>query len=119
MTDFHLSTDDDDDESAARQCASKASSHETVTELYIKRGTDEVHVSTAAGQQNEGYNPLHYWKKKHSSYPISAKVVPRILGVPTTSAAVEREFSFAGNFITEKRSRFSPDTVNGIVFNYP
>ncbi|CAF3639696.1 unnamed protein product [Rotaria socialis] len=114
MTDFYLSTEDDDDKSAARQDALKASSHEAEIELYLKHGTDQVHVSTAAGQQNAEYNPLDFWKKKHSSYPIFAKVAARILGVPATSAALEREFSFAGNIITQKRSRLSPDTVNCI-----
>jgi hypothetical protein len=36
--------------------------------------------------------------------------------VPATSAAVEREFSLAGNIITKKRSRLSPETVNDIIF---
>jgi hypothetical protein len=29
---------------------------------------------------------------------------------------VEREFSLAGNIITKKRSRLSPETVNDIIF---
>ncbi|CAM4835812.1 unnamed protein product [Rotaria magnacalcarata] len=118
MTDFYLSTEDDDDESAARQGALKASSHEAEIELYLKHGTDQVHVSTPPGQQNEEYNPLNFWKKKHSSYPILAKVAARVLAVPATSAAVERDFSFTGNIITQKRSKLSPDTINDIVFNH-
>lgn len=36
--------------------------------------------------------------------------------VPATSAAIEREFSLAGNNITKKRSRLFPNTVNDIIF---
>ena len=118
MTDFYLSTENNDDESAAQQSALRASSYEAEIELYLKHETDQVHVSTAAGQQTEEHNSLDFWKKKHSSYPILAKVAARVLGVPATSATVEREFNFTGNVITQKRSRLSPDTVNDITVNH-
>jgi hypothetical protein len=54
----------------------------------------------------------------HSSYPVLSKVAARVLAVPATSAAVEREFSLAGNIITQKRSKLSPDAVNDMVFNH-
>ncbi|CAF4063000.1 unnamed protein product [Rotaria sordida] len=42
----------------------------------------------------------------------------RVLAVPATSAAVEREFSFTDNTITQKRSKLPSDTGNDIVFNH-
>ncbi|CAF4027073.1 unnamed protein product [Rotaria sordida] len=38
--------------------------------------------------------------------------------VPAASAAVEREFSFTDNTITQKRSKLPPDSGNDIVFNH-
>ncbi|CAM4851169.1 unnamed protein product [Rotaria magnacalcarata] len=54
----------------------------------------------------------------HSSYPALSKIAARIFSVPASSAAVEREFSLAGNIITQKRSKLSPDVVNDMVFNH-
>ena len=54
----------------------------------------------------------------HSSYPNFSKVAARVLGVPASSAGVEREFSLAGNIITEKWAKLSPDFVNDMVFNH-
>lgn len=62
MTDFYLSTEGDDD-TDAQQGALKASLHEAEIELYLKHGADQLHISTATGQQNEEYNPLEFWKK--------------------------------------------------------
>ncbi|CAF3311282.1 unnamed protein product [Rotaria socialis] len=35
-----------------------------------------------------------------------------------SSAAVEREFSLAGDLITQKRAKLLPDVVNDMVFNH-
>ncbi|CAF3321152.1 unnamed protein product [Rotaria socialis] len=54
----------------------------------------------------------------HSTYPPLSKVAARIFSVPASSVAIEREFSLAGNLITQKRAKLSPDVVNDIVFNH-
>ncbi|CAF4128982.1 unnamed protein product [Rotaria socialis] len=38
--------------------------------------------------------------------------------VPASSAAVEREFSLAGDLITQKHAKLLPDVVNDMVFNH-
>ncbi|CAF3998970.1 unnamed protein product [Rotaria sordida] len=73
---------------------------------------------TNSGKEDEEYCLLSFSKKKHASYPILVTATARVLAVPTTSAAVEREFSFTDNTITQKRSKLSPDSGNDIVFNH-
>ena len=51
------------------------------------------------------------------SYPLLSKIVARVFTVAASSASVEREFSLAGNIITQKCSKLSPDIVNHMVFN--
>ncbi|CAF1400281.1 unnamed protein product [Rotaria sordida] len=73
---------------------------------------------TNSGQEDEGYCLLSFSKKTHASYPILVTATARVLAVPAASAAVECEFSFTDNTITQKCSKLSPDSVNDIVFNH-
>ncbi|CAM2722852.1 unnamed protein product [Rotaria socialis] len=117
MTEFYMNEEyDDDDDSNGTHSSSKAAAHLIEIDMYQKYGVDQT--TSEPGEEVTEYNPLSFWKKKHDSYPVLAKVAARILAVPATSAAVEREFSFTGNIITQKRARLSPDTVNDIVFNH-
>lgn len=118
MTEFYLNTENDDEDYADRRGSLKAASHMNEINLYLQHGLDRAIVSADSAQENEEFNPLDFWKNKNDSYPILAKVAARILGVPATSGAVEREFSYTGNIITQKRARLSPDVVNDIVFNH-
>ncbi|CAF1476670.1 unnamed protein product, partial [Rotaria sordida] len=78
-------------------------------------GADKTTSLTNSGQEDEEYNRLSFWKLKHAFYPIVATVAARVLTVLAIRAAVEREFSFTGNIIIQKRSKSSPDTlVRGI-----
>lgn len=117
MTAFYMNEEYDDDENSGTNSSSKAAAHLIEIDMYLKYGVDQT-TTVEPGDENAEYNPLSFWKKKHTSYPVLAKVAARILAVPATSAAVEREFSFTGNIITQKRARLSPDTVNDIVFNH-
>lgn len=114
MTEFYSMTERDD---AGGKESSKVSSHEMEIDMYLKHGSDRTTIANA-NQELEEYNPLSFWKAKGTTYPILAKLAARVLSEPATSGAVEREFSFTGNIITQKRSRLSPDTVNDIVFNH-
>lgn len=114
MDEFYLDAQNEDDDESNRSTNLRSSSHALEIELYIKHGSDKS--TKAAGE--EEYNPLSFWEKMHSSYPALAKVAARVLAVPAASAAVEREFSLAGNIITQKRSKLSPDAVNDMVFNH-
>lgn len=93
--------------------------HQLEIDNYLKFGMDvskQSDESTNSAANEQEYNPLHFWKRNFSSYPRLARIAKRVFAVPATSAAVEREFSLAGNIITKKRSRLSPETVNDIIF---
>jgi hypothetical protein len=117
MTDFDINVENDDKDNDDQQPSSKTSSHIIEIDLYLKHGSDKT-TSEVNSDKIEEYNPLSFWKKRHRSYPVLSKVAARVFAVPSTSAAVEREFSFSGNIITPKRSKLSPDTVNDMVFNH-
>jgi hypothetical protein len=120
MTDFYLNAEDDDEDYIDQNTSLRSSSHALEIEFYMKQGSDKsTKTPDSPGEkEEEEYNPLSFWKKMHSSYPILSKVAARVFGVPASSAAVEREFSLAGNIITQKRSKLSPDAVNDMVFNH-
>jgi hypothetical protein len=114
MTDFYLNAGDDDEDDIDQNTSLRSSSHALEIEFYKSTKTPD----SPEEEEEEEYNPLSFWKKMHSSYPILSKEAARVFGVPTSSAAVEREFSLAGNIITQKRSKLSPDAVNDMVFNH-
>ena len=95
-----------------------AAMHQAVIDSYLKFGSDKSEERSPSNHCSnaEEYNPLHFWRLHHHSYPRLAKIAKRIFAVPATSAAVEREFSLTGNIITKKRSRLSPDIVDDIIF---
>ena len=116
MMDFYINAENNDD-SDNQQTTSRTSSHAIEIDLYMKHGSDKTTSATNDGQLDE-YNPLSFWRKRHGSYPVLAKLAARVFAVPATSAAVERELSFSRNITTQKRSGLSPDTVNDIVCNH-
>jgi hypothetical protein len=118
MTDFYLNAETEDEDDDHQQESSKTSSHLIEIDLYMKHGSDKTTTESNSNEDQVEYNPLTFWRKKCVSYPILAKVAARVFSVPATSAAVEREFSFTGNILTQKRSKLCPDTVNDIVFNH-
>ncbi|CAF0926191.1 unnamed protein product [Rotaria sordida] len=93
--------------------------HQAEIDNYLKFGiykSNESCSANASPSSDQEYNPLHFWKQNHSLYPRLAKIAKRVFAVPATSAAVEREFSLAGNIVTKKRSKLSSETVNDIIF---
>lgn len=98
---------------------STAAIHQSEIDNYLKFGMDkskQSDIPTDSSPSDQEYNPLDFWKQSHSLYPRLARIAKRVFAVPATSAAVEREFSLAGNIVTKKRSRLSPETVNDIIF---
>lgn len=117
MTEFYSNAEDDEEE-IDQDGSSKSSSHALEIDLYVKQPFIKSSEG-GGGREEEGeYNPLVFWRKMHSSYPILSKVAARILAVPASSAAVERQFSLTGNIITQKRARLCPDMVNDMVFQH-
>ena len=64
-------------------------------------------------------DPHAWWNVHKVDFPVMAKLARKYLAVPATSVASERVFSYAGNVLTDKRSRLKDDVVSDIVFcNY-
>ncbi|CAK8996443.1 unnamed protein product [Durusdinium trenchii] len=58
-----------------------------------------------------GEGPLSWWRGHQGQMPELAQFAQAALGVPGSSAALERLFSKAGLFITRRRPRLKPGTV--------
>jgi hypothetical protein len=109
----------DEEEEEGDVPTSTAAIHQAEIDNYFKFGMDkskQSDVSVDSSTHEREYNPLDFWRQNYSLYPHLARIAKRVFAVPATSAAVEREFSLAGNIITKKRSRLSPETVNDIIF---
>jgi hypothetical protein len=75
---------------------------------------NELHVD----DNDQFQNPLDFWKRKSNqvSFPNLFRLALRHFAVPCSSAAVERQFSAAGQLVTQRRSSLDPVTVNNILF---
>lgn len=60
--------------------------------------------------------PLMFWKVNCIHWPNLAKIAKKVLGVPATSASVERMFSIAGHIFQAKRRRMSDKLFASVVF---
>ena len=76
---------------------------------YIEMQVEDNEVHT---------DPLSFWKQKQQrvAFPNLTRLACRFFAIPCSSAAVERQFSAAGQIVTQRRSNLDPSTVNNILF---
>jgi hypothetical protein len=83
-------------------------------------GSDEVdrYIALTLDEQEQYEDPLVFWRKSQcqSSFPDLARLAMRYFSIPCSSSAVERQFSAAGQIISQRRSNLDPSTVNDIIF---
>ena len=77
-------------------------------------GEFEDYLNDTNFEKNE--NPLKFWKANASKYPLLAKIARVYLGVPATSAPIERVFSHGGNIMRPDRSRLLPKNFEHLIF---
>lgn len=61
-------------------------------------------------------DPLLWWKYNEKIYPAVSQLANKYLTAVATSVPCERLFSEAGQVITKRRNRLSPDRVNQLLF---
>jgi hypothetical protein len=81
---------------------------------------DEVdqYIELQVGDNEQYTNPLVFWEKqrRQGMFPNLTRLACRLFSIPCSSAAVERQFSAAGQIVTQRRSNLEPSTVNNILF---
>ena len=77
---------------------------------------DEITDYTRFTSNIECACPLVFWKANQSRWPNLAKLAQKVLGVPATSASVERMFSIAGHIFQPKRRRMTDKLFSSLVF---
>jgi len=87
--------------SASSRPANKSSSDIADEEIALWR----MHLEPLPSHKN----PLDELRRASSVVPWICLLVKKVLAVPATSAAPERMFSSAGNFMTKKRANLSCD----------
>jgi hypothetical protein len=58
---------------------------------------------------------LEWWFENKNKYKNLYEVVQKLFCIPATSAASERSFSHAGNFLSDKRVRMNPEKLNKVL----
>ncbi|EZA46951.1 Zinc finger BED domain-containing protein, partial [Ooceraea biroi] len=59
---------------------------------------------------------VNWWKEKEDIFPSLSLVAKKILCIPASSAASERNFSAAGFTLNHRRSQLNPDLVDILLF---
>lgn len=97
---------------ASEDDAAAAVTRRSLAEFEVSRFEGEKAVPTLSSTQQV----LEWWIERRMVFPTLYRVACVYLAVPATSGSSERVFSDAGNIITKKRNRLSPENANNLVF---
>lgn len=76
----------------------------------------ERYLGSGMKKGDENCTVLQWWKKNEMFYPRVALLAKRILCVQASSVPSERVFSLAGELVSKKRSRLTPENVDMFIF---
>ena len=65
--------------------------------------------------KNKDLDILQWWNEHKNEYPALTILCGYYLAIPASSASSEREFSEAGQTISERRTNLNPETVDSIL----
>ena len=79
---------------------------------------DEIkdYIRLISDENFESTDPLLFWKLNENRFKELSKLARKYLGVPASSAAVERMFSIAGHVFHTKRRRMGQLLFSALVF---
>ncbi|XP_040565462.1 uncharacterized protein [Lepeophtheirus salmonis] len=61
-------------------------------------------------------NPAEFWRSNSKKYPLLSKLAKEFLGIPSSSAPVERLFSVAGNIFRVERCQLTDARFEQLIF---
>ena len=79
-------------------------------------GTDQLKLYFDGDECDIDSSPLEWWKARESSFPDLAPLAKRILSIPASSTAAERNFSVAGIVTDKRRANLGSRNINAILF---
>jgi len=111
-----INSDDDEDEPVEPpakkiQCLIADSDEE-----YEDEGNELHKYKSMTDKISHNQDPLLWWKYNQKKYPVVSQLAKKYLSVIVTSVPCERLFSEAGQVVTKRRNRLSPDTVYRLLF---
>jgi hypothetical protein len=77
-------------------------------EEFIDQSEIDKYLSIPETDQTEENDPLDWWNKQKSQFPILSILARKYLAIPASSVPSERLFSDAGNHVTQKRNQLDP-----------
>ena len=85
-------------------------------ESFTKAIVSELARYKTLPQAEAEESPFSWWRKRVSSFPILSYVAKMLLGVPGSTAALERAFSHAGQAVGPKRPRLDPRNACALIY---
>lgn len=76
----------------------------------------EVRQYFDEGNIDRKQNPLEWWQQNSSRFPNLQKLARKYLCTPGSSVPSERVFSKAGQLISERRNRITPQNIDMMLF---
>jgi len=64
----------------------------------------------------ENFCVLDFWKVNENRWPTLARIAKKVLGLPASSAAAERMFSWSGHIFSSKRRNMRASTLAALVY---
>jgi hypothetical protein len=110
---------DDDEVSESEEIQTDDADNMINDYLAIVRVQQRISTEAIAANQIDKSlikDPLLFWKFYESRLPAMAGLAKKYLGVPATSAAVERMFSISGHINSNKRRKTSNKLFEQLVF---
>ena len=81
-------------------------------DVYFK----EPPIVNEKGQFDLDFSPCDYWKVNQHRFPALAPIARDIMGIPVSSANIERAFSTAVDILSAMRNKIKPKLFDMLVF---